>query len=114
MADEDLDADIIQGLRLSEPAVDILDVKTEGLRGMKDPALLDLAAQQGRILVTHDRRTMTRHYRERLAAGASNQPGLFVVSQRSAIGEIVESLLLTWTASRAEEWHDRIVYLPFR
>jgi hypothetical protein len=60
---------------------------------MKDPALLELAAQQGRILITHDRRTMTRHVRERLAAGKSN-PGLFIVPQRSAIGEIVEWLLL--------------------
>jgi hypothetical protein len=34
-------------LRSREPAVDILDVKTAGLRGMKDPALLELAAQQG-------------------------------------------------------------------
>ena len=78
---------------------------------MKDPALLELAAQQGRILITHDRRTMTRHVRERLAAGKSN-PGLFIVPQRSAIGEIVEWLLLVWTASQAEEWRDKIVYLP--
>jgi len=114
MADEDLDAEIIQGVRLREPAVDILDVKTAGLRGTKDSALLGLAAQQGRILVTHDRRTMTRHFRDRLAPGESNHPGLFVVPQRSAIGEIVESLLLVWAASQAEEWHDRIVYLPLR
>lgn len=113
LADEDLDADIIEGLRSREPAIDILNVKSAGLRGMKDPALLELAAQQGRILITHDRRTMTRHVRERLAAGKSN-PGLFIVPQRSAIGEIVEWLLLVWTASQAEEWRDKIVYLPIR
>lgn len=56
---------------------------------------------------------MTRHFRERLASGKSN-PGLFVVPQRSAIGEIIESLLLVWTASQAEDWRDMIVYLPFR
>lgn len=112
LADEDLDSNIIQGLRYHEPAIDILDVKTADLRGTNDPALLELSAHQDRIPITHDRRTMTRHYLERLAAGNANNPGLFVVPQRYAVGEIVESLLLLWTASEAEEWRDRIVYLP--
>jgi hypothetical protein len=45
LTDEDLDASIIRGLRSREPAIDILDVKTARLRGMKDSALLELAAQ---------------------------------------------------------------------
>jgi hypothetical protein len=61
----------------------------------------------------HDRRTMTRHFQERLAAGYSN-PGVFIVPPRSAIGDIVEWLLLVWSASQAEEWRNKIVYLPFR
>ena len=114
LADEDLDAGIVQGLRLREPSIDLLDVKTAGLRGMKDPALLELAAHQGRNLITHDRQTMTRHFRERVAVGKST-PGLFVVPQQpSAIGRIVESLLLVWTASEAEDWLDQITYLPLR
>ena len=96
LADEDLDSDIIEGLRYREPAIDLLDVKGAGLRGTRDPVLLDFAAQQGRILITHDRRTMTRYFRERLASGSSN-PGLFIVPQRSGVREIVESLLLVWT-----------------
>jgi hypothetical protein len=113
LADEDLDADITEGLRSREPAIDILDAKKAGLRGTKDPVLLELAAQQERIVVSHDRRTMTRYFQERLAAGKSN-PGLFIVPQRSPIGEVIESLLLVWTASQASEWRDSIVYLPFR
>ena len=114
LADEDIDPEIIKGLRPRELAVDILDVKTAGLRGTKDAALLELAAQQGRILITYDRRTMTRHFRERLDAGKPTA-GLFIrPQQRSAIGEIIEWLLLVWAASQAEEWRDRIVYLPRR
>ena len=113
LADEDLHTGIIDGLRSREPAIDILDAKTAGLRGRKDPVLLDLAAQHERIVITHDRSTMTRFFMERVASGKSN-PGIFVVPQRSRIGEIVESLLLVWAASRAEEWRNQIVYLPFR
>ena len=114
LADEDIDAAIIQGLRSREPAIDILDVKTAGLRGTKDPALLELAAQQHRITITHDAETMTRHFCDRLEAAAP-APGLFIVPQEpSAVGAIIESLLLIWAASPAEEWLNRIVYLPFR
>jgi predicted nuclease of predicted toxin-antitoxin system len=113
LLDEDLHTGIIKGLQAREPAVDILDTKTAGLRTRKDPALLELAAQQDRILVTHDRNTMTRFFMDRIALGKPN-PGIFIVPQTSAIGEIIESLLLIWAASQPDEWRDQIVYLPFR
>jgi hypothetical protein len=101
------------GKPLSPGRFDVLDIKRAGLRGKADAVLLDVAAQQSRILITHDRRTMTRYFRERLAAGRLST-GVFIVPQRGAIGEINGSLLLVWTASQAQEWHDQIVYLPFR
>jgi predicted nuclease of predicted toxin-antitoxin system len=113
LADEDLHTGIIDGLRLREPAIDILDVKRTGLRGTRDPALLDLAAEQDRLLITHDRGTMPHFFRERISLGKST-PGMFLVSQQDAIGEIVESLLLVWAASQAEEWQNLIAYLPLR
>jgi hypothetical protein len=109
LADENLDIDIIRGLRAREPAIDILDVKT-GLRGTADPALLEIAAQQDRVLITYDRNTMTRHFRDRLSTGKS-APGVFILSQQeNAIGEIIEWLFLVWAASQAEEWRNQIVY----
>jgi hypothetical protein len=87
-------------------------VKSAGLRGTKDPALLEVAAEQGRILVNYDRNTMIRHFCERVEAGKP-APGLFIVPQKQgAIGEIIEWLLLVWTASQAEEWRDKVEYLP--
>ena len=56
---------------------------------------------------------MTRYFRERLAAGKSN-PGLFIVPQRSAIAEVIDSPLLVWTASQTSDSRDTIAYLPFR
>jgi hypothetical protein len=114
LADEDIDVDIVQGLHSREPAVDILDVKSAGLRRSEDPALLSLAAEQDRILISHDRNTMTRHFCDRLASGKSS-PGLFIVPNRpSAIGDTIEWLLLVWAASQSEDWRDRIVYVPLR
>jgi len=113
LADEDLHVGIIDGLRSREPAIDVLDAKTAGVRGEKDTVLLDLAARQDRILITHDRNTMTRFFMERGASGKSN-PGIFMVPQKSRIGEIIDAILLVWAASQAEEWRNQIVYLPFR
>jgi Domain of unknown function (DUF5615) len=112
LADEDLDAAIIRGLRSREPSVDILDVKSSGLRGTKDPVLLEIAAEQDRILITHDRNTMTQHFWERLASGKSS-PGLLIVPDLpNAIGAAIEWLFLIWGASEPEEWRDRIEYMP--
>lgn len=113
LADEDLDRDIVSGLRSRERSIDILDTKELGLHGLTDPDLLEAAARQGRSVVSHDRHTMTRHFRERVEAGKST-PGLFIAPQQRAIGEIIESLLLIWSVSTAEEWRDGIFYLPFR
>ena len=112
LADEDLHGGLIEGLQSREPAVDVLDVKSSASRGTADPALLELAAQEGRIVITHDRGTMLRYLTDRLRAG---QPcsGIFVVPQHAALGEIIESLLLVWAASQAEEWRNQIAYLPF-
>jgi len=49
--------------------MDILNAKKTSLRGTKDPDLLEFAAQQERILISHDRRTMIHHFRDRLAVG---------------------------------------------
>jgi hypothetical protein len=64
-------------------------------------------------LVTYDRNTMIRHFRSHLDAGKPSA-GVFILPQReSAIGEVIESLLLVWAASKADEWRNWIVYLPF-
>jgi len=59
LADANLDQDIVAGLLRREPAIDF--VLPQGLipPGMADPEVLELAASLGRILVTHDVRTMS-------------------------------------------------------
>ncbi len=113
LADEDLDSAILEGVRYREPTIDILDSKQAGYRGVKDPTLLEIAAQQGRILISHDRRTMTRYFCDRLAAGKSSL-GLFIVPQQTVIGDVIELLVLIWTASQPNDWVDAITYLPYR
>lgn len=50
--------DIVRGLFLRQPDLDLLRVQDVGLRKVDDPAILDWATSNGRILLTHDRATM--------------------------------------------------------
>ena len=61
-------------MRRREPSIDFVSAHEAGLDGVGDPELLNRAAEQGRVLVSHDRRTMLDDFRARLAAGKSS-PG---------------------------------------
>ena len=110
-ADTDLNFDIVRAVRQQEPAIDFASAGDSQLRGIKDPELLELAAVADRVLVSHDRRTMLNHFRDRLAVGKSS-PGLLVVSQNAPIGPVVESLVVLWSVSDPAELRDQAYHLP--
>lgn len=56
----------------------------------------------GRILVSHDRKTMPRHFG--CFAGKQASPGLIIISQDLDIGVAINELLLVWLATDAQEW----------
>ena len=109
-ADADLDEDIVTGLRRREPSLDFQTGSDGGLESLHDREVLARAASQGRVLVSHDRRTMPRHFAEFIVEETS--PGLLIVSQRTPTSIVIDELLLIWTASEAEEWVNRIAVLP--
>lgn len=61
LADADLNRVIVTGVRRLEPAVDFLTANEAGTEGRGDPDVLEFAARQGRILVSHDTSTMPVH-----------------------------------------------------
>ena len=111
LADADFNHAIVKGCRRHEPAMDFLSANEARLEGLPDPDVLALAAEQGRILVTHDHQTMPQHFGEFLMSGRSS-PGVFLVSQDAPIGEVIDALVLIWAASDAGEWKNRIVNIP--
>ena len=61
-ADADLDEDIVTGLLRREAYIDFQTAEAAGLRARVDPEVLHLAAREGRLLVSHDRKTMPLHF----------------------------------------------------
>jgi hypothetical protein len=111
LADADLNKAIVTGVLRREPSVDFLTAQAAGLRKMKDPEVLALAAGQQRVLVSHDVGTLPAHFRAFIAAG-NWSPGVFLVAQALDIGAVIEELLLIWLASEASEWENRLELLP--
>jgi len=109
-ADADLNQIIVSATLRRNPAVDFQSSTTAGLKGLADQEVLALAAQQGRILVTHDRKTMPTQFTKFVSASQST--GVLIVSKKVPINVIVEELLLIWEASSLEEWINRIAKIP--
>ena len=102
---------IVQGVRYREPFIDFKSANAAGLEGLSDDKVLQLAAGEGRVLVSHDKRTMPVHFAARIRSGLGS-PGVLLALPHAAVGEIVESLLIIWSASREQDWIDQIHYSP--
>jgi hypothetical protein len=113
LADENLNNNIVRALRLRERAPDVVRVQDVGLIGQDDPTVLEWAARERRLVVTHDVSTMTRFAYERIAASKS-MPGLIEVVVGAQVGVVIDDLLLLAEASDEGEWEGQILYLPLR
>jgi predicted nuclease of predicted toxin-antitoxin system len=109
-ADADLNGEIVAGVLRREPSIDFQTADEANLRRSPDPEVLALAAQENRILVMHDRRTMPRHFADFILQHSS--PGVFIIAQSVSVRVAIEELLLVWAASEGEEWRNLIVELP--
>lgn len=112
-ADENFNNDIVRGLLRRESKLDIVRVQDAGLSGADDPTVLAWAAREGRILLTHDVQTMTKHAYARVQAGEP-VPGLFEISRSIPAGLVIADLLLLVESSVEGEWEGQVRYPPLR
>jgi hypothetical protein len=111
LADEDFDNDIVRGMLRRLPSLDIVRVQDVGLSGAIDLRVLERAAQEGRVVLTHNVSTMTAHAYSRVSADLP-MPGVFAVSQLAPIGQVIEDLLLLAECSLPGEWEGQVRYVP--
>lgn len=82
-----------------------------GLSGADDAKLLEWAAGQGRVLVTHDVLTISKHAYQRVVSGQP-MPGVFEVSTSMSVARAIDDLLLIVECSFEGEWEGQVRYLP--
>ena len=113
LADENFNNQIVRGILRQNPDIDIVRVQDVDLSGADDPIVLAWAAQEARIVLTHDVATMTTFAYQRIQAGLS-MPGLFEVSRRVPVGLAIEEIILIAESSIEGEWRGQVRFLPLR
>lgn len=111
LSDEDFNNHIVRGLLRRLPLLDIVRVQDVGLRGRRDSQVLAWAADDGRILLTHDADTMIEFAKNRVAANMP-MPGIVEISQDVRIGEAIDELIIFASCSLDGEWEGQIIFLP--
>jgi predicted nuclease of predicted toxin-antitoxin system len=86
-ADENFKGPVIRALRQRLPELDLIRVQDTGLGEADDPVLLEWAAREGRVLLTHDFATMI---------------------------AFAYDLVLIATCSADDEWEGQVRFLPLR
>jgi hypothetical protein len=111
LVDEDFDNDILRGVLRRKSDLDIVRAQDVGLGETQDQDILEWAAREERIVLTHDVSTMTAHAYARISNGLP-MPGMFAVSQTAPIARVIDDILLLAECSREGEWEGQVRYLP--
>ena len=109
-ADADLNEDIVKGVLRREPGIDFRTAGAADFRHLSDLEVLMIAARDGRVLISHDRRTMPQAFAGFVRQNVS--PGVLIVSQKTDLLSAIEGVLLVWAASEAEDWKNVLSTIP--
>jgi hypothetical protein len=97
LADENFNGRIVRGLLRRLPELDIVRAQDlEALYQAIDPVVLQWAADEQRVVLSHDISTM---------------PGLFEVHSDLPVGQAIEDLVLLAEASLPGEWEGQVRFL---
>ena len=78
--------------------------------GTLDPEVLATAADDDRVLVSGDLRTMSVHFQNFIATRKS--PGVLLIPSSRSIGAAIEGLLFVWLNWTPEDLRNRVSWLP--
>jgi hypothetical protein len=113
-ADNDLDQRIIDAVARLVPGVDFKTAPEAGFHtGTLDPEILRLAAEDNRILVSHDLKTLPQHFGEFIQHRLS--PGVIIIRQEVPIRDAALWLHFFLEAGAPADFQNiiRIVSRPF-
>jgi len=111
ITDQNFNGRIIRGLISRVEQIDLVTARSAGLAKSPDPEILAWAAEEKRVLITQDLKTMPVHIRNRAAAGLSHA-GVVFVPQSLGVGRAIEELHMVVECTEEHEWTDQVLYLP--
>ena len=114
LLDENLSPDFKTSLLNFNSKIDILRVGEDNAPpfGTIDPDVLNYVELSQRLLVTNNRCSMPEHLKSHWD-NAGHIWGLLWLRPSANLKVWVEELYLIWEVSEAEEWIDRVDWIPF-
>jgi predicted nuclease of predicted toxin-antitoxin system len=111
LTDINFNGRVLRALLRAIPTLDVVRAQDVGLDGADDPVVLEWAAQNGRVLLTHDENTMPGHAYQRITAG-QRMAGVVIVAVPTRATVIAE-LIVMIECSQDDEWENQVRYVPF-
>jgi len=113
LADENFNNDMLRGLRLRYPEIDIIQAQDVEIYQASDPVVLNWAAQENRVLLTHDVKTIPDFAYARVASNLP-MPGVIEVNDRMSIGDAIEKILVLILAGEPSDFENRVIFISSR
>ena len=111
LADQKFNGHILDGLTGRDPGLDLIHVRDVGLAAAPDPTILEWAAAQGRVLLTHDRRIIPPFAHARVGQ-ASRCQAFFSSVMIWQTGRAIDEILLAVYCLSPDECRDIVKYFP--
>jgi hypothetical protein len=111
LSDENFNGDILRGLFRQRPDLDVVRVQDVGLLASSDHDILAWAANEDRIVLTHDRETLPKESYDRVKAGL-RMPGVFLVSDTMPHGQAIDEILLAVDCLTNDECRNFVRFFP--
>jgi predicted nuclease of predicted toxin-antitoxin system len=111
LTDEDVHGDIIDGLRRRQPSLDLVRVQEVGLDHTPDAVILEWSAQEERVVVSVDKKTLAVDAWDRVARGLP-MPGVAILRIVLTIGQAISELEILALAGNPDDLRDQVIYLP--
>jgi hypothetical protein len=107
LLDHNFDHAYTRELKRRIPELEFVTAFEVGLYESDDKQLLLWAAENRRVLFTHDRKTIPRYYAEIINAGGTSS-GVLLVPSWVTIGEVIDEMELLIVCSDHDEWINRL------
>jgi hypothetical protein len=111
LADENFNNILLRHILQQFPDLDVVRVQNVGLLHSSDPTILEWAAVEGRILLSHDLATIPDFAYQRLNEGLI-MPGVFSIPESAPQDLVLEDLATIIEGSQPDEWANLVTYLP--
>lgn len=110
-ADENFNGKILDHLIGRLPDLDIVRIQDTVMYQAPDTAVLAWAAQENRILLTHDVQTLVNDAYLRVKQGQP-MPGVILVASTIPIGQALADLEMVIAAGQPHDFESQVIYIP--